>query len=187
MSHLRLVAPAPEHRDGFLALVAEARAAGEDAYLWDYHDDYLRYLRETSALSRGEDLAPGMVPCDVLFLVDRDDRGAPRAGPLPVLGFARVRHRLNERLEEYGGHIGYYVTKSVRGRGLGTAILRLALARTAELGLASVLVTCDADNLGSVRVLEKNGAVRESEGRSPKDGAKLLRWSVRIGPPAMST
>jgi predicted acetyltransferase len=86
----------------------------------------------------------------------------------------RIRHTLNPYLERVGGHIGYVVVPGYRRQGYATAILgqSLAIARD-KLGLTRVLVTCDDDNVGSMKTIEKNGGVLESivtdpEGRSPK-------------------
>jgi predicted acetyltransferase len=79
------------------------------------------------------------------------------------LGSIRIRHALTPQLRESGGHIGYDIAPRVRRRGHGTAMLRAALPIAAQLGLAEVLITCDADNVGSRRIIEANGGVPEDE------------------------
>lgn len=41
------------------------------------------------------------------------------------VGYGRIRHYLNDALAETGGHIGYAIAKSQRGKGYGNAILAL--------------------------------------------------------------
>ena len=81
-----------------------------------------------------------------------------------IVGRTSIRHSLNESLERLGGHIGYVVVPEFRRRGYATEILRLSLqiARGKCDGVHRVLVTCDDDNVGSIRTIEKNGGVLEN-------------------------
>ena len=94
----------------------------------------------------------GIVPSTLFLLVDREDH---------ILGAIDVRHDLTEYLENYGGHIGYGVRPSQRKKGLGTAMLRMALPLARTLGLRRVLITCKDWNIPSARVMEKNGGIME--------------------------
>jgi predicted acetyltransferase len=95
-----------------------------------------------------------------------------------VVATSRLRHRLVPDLEVEGGHIGYSVRPSLRRRGYGALLLSLTLEKAAGLGMASALVTCDADNVASRRVIEKNGGVFAGEGVSPESGKTVLRYWV---------
>jgi predicted acetyltransferase len=77
------------------------------------------------------------------------------------LGAISLRHELNEFLLRAGGHIGYGIRPSARGRGVATWALRSALPRASALGLEKVLVTCDDANLASAQVIMKAGGVLE--------------------------
>lgn len=90
---------------------------------------------------------------------------------LTYLGSIRLRHSLTPWLLEEGGHIGYDVAPAHRLRGHGTAMLRAVLPKARDLGLTSVLITCDGDNLGSRKIIESNGGVYEDE----RNG-KLRYW-----------
>jgi predicted acetyltransferase len=59
-----------------------------------------------------------------------------------------------------GGHIGYVVVPDFRRMGYATTILHLAgeIARE-KFGIHRILVTCDDDNIGSIRTIEKNGGI----------------------------
>jgi predicted acetyltransferase len=76
-----------------------------------------------------------------------------------ILGAISLRHRLNPKLLEAGGHIGYGVRPSARGRGLATWALREVLPVAAARGLDRVLITCAVDNPASARVIERCGGV----------------------------
>ena len=78
-----------------------------------------------------------------------------------VIGFLQLRHTLNDYLRETGGHIGYSIRPSYRRRGHATRALGLALDRARVLELDRVLVTCDDDNLASIKTIESGGGVLE--------------------------
>jgi predicted acetyltransferase len=114
---------------------------------------FRRYLEVLAEQERGENLPANHVPSTFLFAF---------AGTR-IVGRVSIRHALNPYLERFGGHIGYVVVPEYRRQGYATAILRqsLQVARQ-KLGLKHVLVTCDDDNVGSIKTIEKNGGVLES-------------------------
>jgi len=77
------------------------------------------------------------------------------------LGRIAVRHRLNDFLREVGGHVGYDVRPGARRQGHATAMLRAVLPHAHRLDIDPALVTCDVDNLASVRVIEASGGLLE--------------------------
>ena len=118
-----------------------------------YYRDGMPFARYLEALAEREiavDVSMDRVPSTFLFAFV-DGR---------IVGRASIRHRLNTRLERVGGHIGYAVVSEFRRMGYGTEILRqsLDIAKN-QLGIRRALVTCDDDNVGSIRVIEKNGGV----------------------------
>jgi predicted acetyltransferase len=77
------------------------------------------------------------------------------------LGAITLRHELDDFVPGAGGHIGYGIRPSARGRGLATRALQSVLVRAPAPGLRKVLVTCGDSNLASARVIGKAGGVRE--------------------------
>lgn len=129
---------------------------------------FRRYLELLAEQERGERLPANHVPSTFLFAF---------AGTR-IVGRVSIRHALNPYLERFGGHIGYVVVPEYRRQGHATAILRqsLQIARQ-KLGLTRVLVTCDDDNVGSIRTIEKNGGVLESIVAGPDgDQPKRRYW-----------
>lgn len=110
-------------------------------------DNIQAYIQSCAASERGEDTKPGRVP-QTTYLLIQDGK---------CVGLLKLRHRLNNHLRKMGGHIGYYIHPAYRQQGLGTSMLALALGEAKKLGLKEVLLTCDDDNIGSYRVMEKNG------------------------------
>ena len=138
------------------AFLADFAEAGEDdipAYFPPRDWPHPQIVSALDAWSRGEQLqSPDWVPCTTLFWVEEDT----------LLGVINLRHALNEFLRTFGGHIGYSVRPSARRKGHATSMLRAILPHARALGLDHVLVTCDPDNIGSLRAIEHNGGVHLS-------------------------
>lgn len=100
-------------------------------------------------------LKPDRVGSDYYWLVDTDKAY--------FIGEIAIRHRLNEALSLRGGHIGYVIRTEAWNQGYGTQMLCLALEKARERGLEKVLCTCNDDNIGSARVMEKNGFVLQDK------------------------
>lgn len=109
--------------------------------------DWVRRLREGADESRP--LPNGLVPAIYWWIVEGDE----------VLGAISLRLRLTDFLLNAGGHIGYGVRPSARGRGVATFALGAALAEAARRGIDPVLVTCADDNVPSARTIERHGGV----------------------------
>jgi len=79
-----------------------------------------------------------------------------------IVGRLSIRHNLNDFLERFGGHIGYGVVENYRLQGYGTEMLKQALPICSLLGIKEILITCDVNNLGSQKIIEKCGGVFEN-------------------------
>ncbi len=80
-----------------------------------------------------------------------------------IYGVSRLRHTLTKKLELVGGHIGYDVPPSLRRNGYRTILLSLTLGKAKSMGIEKVLVTCDKDNIASVKVIINNGGKLDNE------------------------
>jgi predicted acetyltransferase len=149
---VRLIEPAPEWRDAFLEMARDWRGAGDQRYAPGVLN-FEGYLRRLDHYRRGEHLPPARVPGMEFWL---EEAGVLLAG-------LRLRFRLNLELEREGGHIGYDVRPSARRRGYGTQLLARGLIEARARGIWPVLLTADADNVGSIRIIEKNGGVFADE------------------------
>lgn len=123
-------------------------------------------LQTSSMHARGEGLPPGWVPAKTFWLV-RD--------AVSILGTINLRTRLTPELLAQGGHIGYSVRPSERGRGYATHMLLECLNVARADGLRRLLVTCDRSNVRSIRVIEKAGGVLENEVASKIEGRDWTR------------
>ena len=160
-------------------MMEDYRRAGEERYAHLRNLTPLRfraYIQQLTNSANGLGLRPGWVPYTTLWLI--------RPNVPLILGSVQLRHWLTESLEKEGGHIGYTITPSQRRKGYGTLQLTLALdevrRRHDSLGLDRVLVTCDTDNIGSARIIQRNGGVFESEVISDFSGKPVSRYWIDL-------
>lgn len=165
---MRLVDPDPRYHRSYVEALAELAAAGEERYGeplgWPAEEGVPAADFTAAALSDERVFAEYVV-----FLLAQRDPATPRPRAfVPVtelwlvedgeyLGRISLRHELNGLLHEWGGHIGYVVRPSARRRGHASASLAGMLERCRARGMTEVLVTCDADNVASRRVIEASG------------------------------
>lgn len=169
-----LIRPAMTFEGEFCAMVEEYRRVGEcyDRFLEPLLDDFPAYLRRVEDFARGVSIPVGHVPQTTFWLV-RD--GAS------IVAMGRVRHRLTRALEKEGGHISYTVRPGSRRKGYGTLLCALLVEEAKKLvGVPQVLITCDTDNVGSARIIRKNGGIFAGELISDFSGKPVSRYWVPL-------
>jgi predicted acetyltransferase len=148
----------------------EHERLGEDYYDADLaRKDFTAYLQKLAEASRGFNLPSGIVPMTIYWLVKDDE---------VVLGESRLRHSLTPALKHHGGHLGYVIRPAQRQKGYGTLILALTLEKAHALGIGSVRITCNTDNIASVRIIEKNGGVLSGQVISERSGKLISQYWI---------
>ncbi len=120
---MALISPSESLRDSYRELIAEFEEAGESLVPFPLkfpNDDFSAFLDRLAACARGEGIPDGFVPHSTYWLV-RDG--------VRVIGVSNLRHELTDSLRRDGGHIGYGIRPSERGKGAATELLRLTLQR----------------------------------------------------------
>ena len=168
---LRLVEPTPLYKAAILDAVPEMQAVGE----WDITPEAFAarfddMLHEIAAAKDPATTPPGVLPFADFWLMD----DATSIAPLTL------RLRLNEEFLHSGGHIGYVVRPSKRRCGYGTALLGLGLDKAREYGLERVLLTCNADNIGSRKIIEANGGQFENAVDVAGQDVQKLRYWINL-------
>ena len=93
----------------------------------------------------------GRVPATQFVYVREEDNR--------VVGMLQLRHCFNEYLEKYAGHIGYSIRRDDRGKGCGTAGLRLAIEAARKIiPEDEIYLRVRKDNIASQKVMLNNGA-----------------------------
>jgi predicted acetyltransferase len=118
---------------------------------WD-GESFEAFLMHQTQREDPNNVPPGYVPSS-FYLFMQDDF---------IIGAVSIRHTLNDRLLQMGGHIGYGIRPSMRGKRLAPIMLRLALEEAKQLGITRALVTCDEGNRASAATIEACGGVLEN-------------------------
>lgn len=100
----------------------------------------------------GINLPEGWVPDIQLVAFSRDGQ---------AVGFLNLRLRLSDYLLEVGGHIGYSIRPSERGKGYAKESLRQGLQVAKGKNIKRALVTCSTENPASRAVILANGGELE--------------------------
>jgi len=169
---MKLILPSIKYKNSFLDALEEFHAEGKELFYnpTEIDADFDAGIEKANERMSGVPKEQ-RVPDTLFWLVDNGE----------FIGRVSLRHTLNERLKEYGGHVGYYIRPSEQGKGYGTQALRLAIEEAKKLGLKKILVTCDEDNIGSRKVIEKNGGVLQDVIKTPlNDNRPLMRWWIDL-------
>ena len=96
-----------------------------------------------------------------------------------LVGIIDLRHHINHPiLGTWGGHCGYSVRPSERGKGYAKEMLRLNVKNAKKRGIEKMLVTCDSDNTASEKTILANSGVFESTINA--DGMEMKRYWINV-------
>jgi len=171
---LRLVKPTYKYRKSFLAALEEFKDVPAGIFDGDLaRTNFKAYLTRVKNYETGTNLSKGLVPASTFWLIDGNE----------FIGGVSFRHRLNKKLKEYGGHIGYSIRPSKRKKGYGTKMLALTLKRIKkDFALNKVMVSCDNDNAGSQKIIQTNGGVLQDviNTKYNPHNKPLMRWWINL-------
>ena len=131
----------------------EKSQSAHDGGFWDTENFvYEEWLESNQNQEMGINLPEGWVPS--IQLVAFSEKGQ-------AVGFLNLRLRLSNFLLEEGGHIGYSIRPSERGKGYAKEALSQGLQVAKEKNIKRALVTCNTENPASRAVILANSGVYE--------------------------
>jgi len=147
--------PSQTDKEAILDMMTEfeREKSSHDGGFWNPDNFvYEEWLEENLQAEAGLNIPENWVPA--IQLVSFDVAGQ-------ALGFLNLRLRLNDYLLEKGGHIGYSIRPSERGKGYAKESLRQGLQVAKGKNIKRALVTCSTENPASRAVILANGGVYE--------------------------
>ena len=147
--------PSQTDKEAILDMMTEfeREKSVHDGGFWNANNFvYEEWLEENLQAEAGLNIPENWVPA--IQLVSFDEAGQ-------ALGFLNLRLRLNDYLLEKGGHIGYSIRPSERGKGYAKEALRQGLQVAKEKNIKRALVTCSTENPASRAVILANGGQLE--------------------------
>jgi len=132
-----------------------------------YSDWLQKVIRDIDVANMPENRVPAIT---YFYVREADDK---------IVGMINIRLALNDFLRKEGGHIGYSIRPTERGKGYGTSMLRGALQFCRSIGMENFLITCDKVNVASAGVAKNNGGILEEEFYSETYKTVVQRYVIK--------
>lgn len=140
-----------EYINEFYEYKSDINGTGGLQRFLDNYEGWLEKLEEDYKRIPNEE----KVPARTYFLIRSNDN--------KIIGMINIRLALNERLKKYGGHIGYSIRPTERGKGYNKINLYLGLKICKEHGIEKVLMDADKGNPASWKTMEALGGINIRE------------------------
>ena len=142
--------PSIERKNDAIDFINEFIKCGSNIHgaggLYRYVDNYEGWLKKLEE-DYIKPVTEETVPARTYFLIRNTDN--------KIIGMSNIRLALNEKLKQYGGHIGYSIRPTERGKGYNNINLYLALKVCDEHDIKIALLDADLDNPASWKTMEQ--------------------------------
>lgn len=166
---IQLVRPSEKYANSYRAYIKELGDEERYPFPLDFdHSDFSALLRRLDDFEQGRNLPNGFVPSSTYWLIECGE----------LVGVSNLRHLLNERIKNAGGHIGLGIRPMARGRGLGQRLLALTIMEARSKGLGELHIHCHKHNMASARMIRANGGVLVSELDDGTPAGTIQRYIV---------
>ena len=173
---IKLVTPTIEYADDIMEFRRELLNAGDvDSFAGcgDLEDclEAKQWIDSIDQRKSEVTCPKGNVPSDTYIAVRESDNR--------IVGVIDLRHHIEHPvLSLWGGHMGYIVRPSERGKGYAKKMLKLNLENCRKKELKKVLITCNESNKISEAVILANGGSFEKNVKV--DGEIIKRYWVTL-------
>lgn len=166
-----LITPSLQYEDSYRSYIDELADEERYPFTLDLNSDHFPALVDLlRRYSEGTSVPDGLVANTTFWLVEGEE----------IIGVSNLRHHLTERLMRLGGHIGFGVRPSARGKGVAKELLRQTIIEADRRGLSELIVICLEENEASSRVIVANGGLLESVYSVDEYDERLHRYVIQV-------
>lgn len=137
--------------------------------LLDQMENYDEWLSSVTLNTDPKTVNENWVVTDTFFAVRKSDNR--------IIGVIDLRHTLNEFLKDFG-NCGYSVRPSERRKGYATEMLHQLIGEAKKAGMTELHISVEKTNIGSIKVIEKNGGVYERSFTHENELADIYRVAI---------
>lgn len=174
--NIQLIHPQPKWQDSFNDLLNEAKSVNEVSELghaYRPNEDFSAMYIRLKNREQGINIHPRDVPSCLYWILDMKSE--------MIVGTLDMRYKIIGDYFDRLGHVAYYIKPSERKKGYATEALRQVLELYKIRKEKKILITCYKDNIASLKVIQKNGGILESEKADPQNSAHILqRWWIML-------
>lgn len=173
---MKLIQPTIEHETILKSYVDEMLKNNDSCHgcgsieKYERYEDWLKHI-ESYAVKALIPKDSKYVEGSQYFLYDETNQN--------VVGMVNIRHELNAYLMKFGGHIGYSIRPSYRQKGYAKLQLNLALDILRKKGVDKALITCNSDNIASMKTILACGGVEDTPSIED-DGTIIKRFWIPL-------
>ncbi len=161
---MELVFPSEKYLNSYINAVNLDGITRPENRWWFTEPD--KIIQKAYNQKNGINLKENYVKQTILWLIDNSE----------FIGEVRIRHELTKELLMHGGNIGYIVVGEKCNKAYATKMLSLALRYCKEkICLKKVLLTCNDENIASIKVIEKNGGKLQDKITNIYNNEKITR------------
>jgi len=170
---LTLVSPSIKWEQQYQAMVREFLET-EEPYFNNFPlalENFSAFITELKDEAAGLNLPPGISPQNTYWTVRNEN---------VLVGEIRLRPTISPPFELQAGHIGYNIRPSERLKGYATQQLTLVLNEARKYKLKRVMLPVSKGNIGSERVIQKNGGYMEGQSKDKETGQINLHYWINL-------
>ena len=157
-----------EYIEEFYEYNSEINGVGGLHRFLDNYEGWLEKLEEDYKRIPNEE----KVPARTYFLIRKNDD--------KIVGMINIRTALNKRLEKFGGHIGYSIRPTERGKGYNNINLFLGLMVCKKYNIEKVFMDADLNNPASWKTMEKLGGKRVREYFNEEYNGIVVDYNINV-------
>lgn len=146
-----LSTPIMADEEQYNQMINEFKENNEDiipkAMKLEKNETFKMFIQKKADRDKGKNIPDWYVPNSFFFVKNKNHK---------IVWGINIRHELNDFLKNFGGHIGYWIKPSERGKWYATQALKLWLEKCKKLWINEIVLMCEKQNIWSAKVIQNN-------------------------------